>query len=49
MDYLKGAAFMYDKAMEIINKETGNNNLKIRVENQKKTLISYCQTQGFKL
>lgn len=49
MDYLKGAFFMYDKAMEIVNKNTGNNHLKIRVENQKKTLISYCQTKGFKL
>lgn len=47
IEYLKAAIKMYEKALEIINKETQNNYLRMKIEEQKNTLMTYCTTNGF--
>lgn len=46
-EYLKGAAKMYEKAMDIVGSKTKNVYLRNKIDEQKKLLISYCELNGF--
>lgn len=48
-EYLKGAAKMYDKAMEIVVTHTRNNYLREKIDNNKNMLTSYCNLNGFNI
>ena len=48
-DYLRGSAMMYEKAMEIVVKDTQNSYIKDAVSSQKSRLNDFCQSNGIKL
>ena len=47
-EYLKGAAKMYEKAMDLVGSQTKNIYVRNKIDEQKKLLISYCELNGFK-
>lgn len=49
LEYLKGSAKMYDKAMDIVIKDTCNPNQRDKIENQKKLLLSYCEIHNINI
>lgn len=48
-EYLKGAAKMYDKAMALVCEKTRNTYLRNLIDEHKKSLMSYCQVNGFEI
>ncbi len=48
-EYLKGAAKMYDKAMEIVIQITKNSHLRDKIDTKKSTLTAYCTTIGLNI
>ncbi len=48
-EYLKGAAKMYEKAMEIVLQTTKNTYLREKIDRNKNLLTEYCSTNGFTL
>ena len=49
LEYLKGAAKMYDNAMDLVIKETCNASQRDKIEKQKNTLLSYCEIHNLNL
>lgn len=48
-EYLRGAAMMYEKALELVIKDTHNNYMKNTVNYQKDLLNDFCLKNGIKL
>jgi small nuclear ribonucleoprotein (snRNP)-like protein len=49
IEYLKGSAKMYDRAMSIILSNTRNRSVEKEIEEQKNLLKSYCSLNGFEI
>ena len=49
LEYLKGSAKMYDKAMEIVIKITKNSYLREKINNKKSILTAYCSSNGLNI
>ena len=49
LEYLRGAAVMYEKALEVVFSKTKNGYIKNAIEYQKNSLSKYCADNNFKI